>query len=263
MLVDYVRVYSRKSPPPVAQGTAMITIDLAPGPRPLNIGAFAFPPRARLAVSLPGQVDVLLSTDAELRRLNRDFRGKNKPTDVLSFPSPAIAPHHAGDLAISLETAARQAETFSHPLADEVSILTPPRPSASLRPGPRDRQGRNGHSRNPLRGELRLPRPSSSAQPSPKRGVEHEPHLRLCPRTHRSARASSPWLPMSTVSTSRWANFSPANIRTTLTSSSNSPNPGSALAANRSPSRPRSFANSPWPPWPSSPACASTPTAQP
>ena len=80
--------------------------------------------RARAAVGLHGQVDVLLSSDAELKRLNRAFRGKNKATDVLSFPTPPeIAQTHAGDLAISLDTAARQAAAFGHTLQDEVRIL--------------------------------------------------------------------------------------------------------------------------------------------
>jgi probable rRNA maturation factor len=80
--------------------------------------------RARKAVGLPGEVEVLLSDDPTLRRLNRSFRGKNKPTDVLSFPTPAeIAHAQAGDLAISLETAARQATTYGHSLGDEVKIL--------------------------------------------------------------------------------------------------------------------------------------------
>ncbi|NYF88591.1 rRNA maturation RNase YbeY [Tunturiibacter empetritectus] len=87
-------------------------------------GLTSFLKRARLAVGLRGEVEVLLADDATLRRLNRSFRGKNKPTDVLSFPTPAeILNAHAGDLAISLETAARQAATYGHSLCDEVKIL--------------------------------------------------------------------------------------------------------------------------------------------
>ncbi|HMF65127.1 MAG TPA: rRNA maturation RNase YbeY [Edaphobacter sp.] len=87
-------------------------------------GLTRFLNRARNAVGLEGQVDVLLADDATLRRLNRTFRGKNKATDVLSFPTPAeIAHEHAGDLAISLETAAHQAATYGHTLRDEVRIL--------------------------------------------------------------------------------------------------------------------------------------------
>jgi probable rRNA maturation factor len=80
--------------------------------------------RARVAVGLPGEVEVLLTSDAEIKRLNKAFRGKNKPTDILSFPSPPeLAAHTAGDLAISLDTAARQAGEHSHTLAIEVKIL--------------------------------------------------------------------------------------------------------------------------------------------
>jgi probable rRNA maturation factor len=80
--------------------------------------------RARLAIGLRGAVDVLLANDATLRQLNKNFRGKNKPTDVLSFPAPtAFAKKHAGDLAISLETATRQAKTYGHTLAEETKIL--------------------------------------------------------------------------------------------------------------------------------------------
>lgn len=103
----------------------MIALDPAAASSALSKPALSrFANRARRAVNLPGEVDILLSTDAELKRLNRAFRGKNKPTDVLSFPAPAeIAARHAGDLAISVETAARQAETFGHALADELRIL--------------------------------------------------------------------------------------------------------------------------------------------
>ncbi|RZU42616.1 rRNA maturation RNase YbeY [Edaphobacter modestus] len=87
-------------------------------------GLTRFLRRAREAVGLKGEVDVLLTSDQELRRLNRTFRGKNKPTDVLSFPAPEeIADEHAGDLAISLDTAAQQAENFGHSLGQEVRIL--------------------------------------------------------------------------------------------------------------------------------------------
>jgi probable rRNA maturation factor len=80
--------------------------------------------RAQKAVGLVGEVDVLLTSDEEIRRLNRTFRKKNKATDVLSFPAPEeLAGQHSGDLAISIDTAARQAESFGHSLNDEVKIL--------------------------------------------------------------------------------------------------------------------------------------------
>jgi probable rRNA maturation factor len=87
-------------------------------------GLTRFLNRARLAVGVRGAVDVLLSDDPTLRQLNKSFRNKDKPTDVLSFPAPTnFATKHAGDLAISLETAARQASAYGHTLRDEVRIL--------------------------------------------------------------------------------------------------------------------------------------------
>ena len=69
-------------------------------------------------------MDVLLAGDSELKRLNREFRGKNKSTDVLSFPGPAeFAEVHAGDIAVSLETASKQAARYGHGLREEVRVL--------------------------------------------------------------------------------------------------------------------------------------------
>ena len=79
---------------------------------------------ARGAVRLRGQVTVLLTTDAAIRRLNRQFRGKNKATDVLSFPAEGVgAEQIAGDLAISIPTALRQAIERGHSLSTEVKVL--------------------------------------------------------------------------------------------------------------------------------------------
>ena len=86
-------------------------------------GLARFLNRARTAVGLTGVVHVLLADDATLKRLNRTFRGKNKATDVLSFPAGDNGSGVAGDLAISLETAARQAAQFGHSLRDEVRVL--------------------------------------------------------------------------------------------------------------------------------------------
>lgn len=66
---------------------------------------------------------VLLTDDAEVRRLNRQFRGKNKATDVLSFPAPRVAGGPLGDIAISVDHARVQAREFGHSVASEVSIL--------------------------------------------------------------------------------------------------------------------------------------------
>jgi probable rRNA maturation factor len=60
-------------------------------------------------------VTCLITTDAELRRLNREFRGKNYATDVLSFPP--------GEMAISLDRASAQAKDLGHSVDDELRIL--------------------------------------------------------------------------------------------------------------------------------------------
>jgi probable rRNA maturation factor len=90
-------------------------------------GLARFLNRARAAVGIEGEVHVLLTGDATLRRLNKSFRGKNTATDVLSFPAADAWDGNgvgvAGDLAISLETAARQAARFGHSLRDEVRVL--------------------------------------------------------------------------------------------------------------------------------------------
>ena len=106
---------------------AMITIDpssTAQAQTPAKSTLTRFLNRARTAVGLTGEVDVLLTSDAEIKTLNRQFRKKNKATDVLSFPAPEeIFEQHAGDLAISLDTAGRQAASFGHSLADEIRVL--------------------------------------------------------------------------------------------------------------------------------------------
>ena len=111
----------------------MITIDppssSLTAPPPLSRPSLTrFFRRARLLTGISATVSVLLTTDAELKRMNRTFRGKNKATDVLSFPAALIPglpsdQQRGGDLAISLETATRQAEQFGHPLQQEVKIL--------------------------------------------------------------------------------------------------------------------------------------------
>jgi len=87
-------------------------------------GLTRFANKAQAAAGLVGEVEILLTRDATLRRLNRDYRSKDKATDVLSFPAPAeFNGGHAGDLAISLQTAKRQAKEHGHTLADEIRIL--------------------------------------------------------------------------------------------------------------------------------------------
>ena len=68
---------------------------------------------------------VALGDDALLRDLNRRFRGKDRPTDVLSFPADAALPAggYLGDIAISCDAARRQARRRGHSAAQETRIL--------------------------------------------------------------------------------------------------------------------------------------------
>lgn len=66
--------------------------------------------------------DCLVTGDAELRRLNREFRRKDYATDVLSFPAAGEG-SYIGDMAISVDRAREQAREFRHPLHAELRIL--------------------------------------------------------------------------------------------------------------------------------------------
>ncbi len=80
--------------------------------------------RARHAARLKGVVNVLLTSSAEMKSLNRRFRGKDKPTDVLSFPGDPGAPKKiAGEIAISAEIATKNARALGHSPVQEVKIL--------------------------------------------------------------------------------------------------------------------------------------------
>ena len=83
-----------------------------------------FAARARRAAGLKGMVNVLVTSSAEMKSLNRRFRGKDKPTDVLSFPAePGAQKQFAGEIAISAEIAMQNARSLGHSPAEEVKIL--------------------------------------------------------------------------------------------------------------------------------------------
>ena len=82
------------------------------------------------AIAPPAALTVLLTADDHIRRLNRDFRGEDKPTDVLSFPAGEPVPGYEepvpylGDIAISVPYARRQAQQQDHTVAEEVVLLS-------------------------------------------------------------------------------------------------------------------------------------------
>ncbi|MDQ7822178.1 MAG: rRNA maturation RNase YbeY [Candidatus Eremiobacteraeota bacterium] len=86
-----------------------------------------------LSLPFPCELSLMLVDDETIRRLNREHRGKDTPTDVLAFPMEEghkmlLPPGKGvrrllGDVVISLETARRQAEEHSHPVKRELAIL--------------------------------------------------------------------------------------------------------------------------------------------
>lgn len=77
---------------------------------------------AARAAKLKGEITILLSDDKRLKALNRTFRGKDKPTNVLSFPQD-FGPVQGGDIAIAYGVAAREAKAQGKPFADHAVHL--------------------------------------------------------------------------------------------------------------------------------------------
>ena len=92
-------------------------------------------------ITVPCEINVLVTDDAGIRAINQASRGLDKPTDVLSFPMFQLEPGNPprdwaqyidpetglcplGDMAISLERAVAQAKEYAHSLRREVGYLT-------------------------------------------------------------------------------------------------------------------------------------------
>jgi len=75
---------------------------------------------ARRSARLKGNFTILLADDRKLQALNRDFRGKDKPTNVLSFPG---LEGHGGDIAIAYGVTAKEAKAAAKNFADHASHL--------------------------------------------------------------------------------------------------------------------------------------------
>jgi len=65
-----------------------------------------------------GEVDVLIAGNRRLQKLNRHFRKRNRPTDVLSFPRA-----EGGDIAVSADMALANARRYRHRAAQEIKVL--------------------------------------------------------------------------------------------------------------------------------------------
>ncbi len=74
------------------------------------------------------ELTLALSDDAAVRVLNRDWRGKDAPTNVLSFPAPRMPETEGGrvywgDIVVAYETTAREAQEAGRPLAQHAAHL--------------------------------------------------------------------------------------------------------------------------------------------
>ena len=74
-------------------------------------------------VTATGEVSVLLTDDAEIQTLNRDWRGKDKATDVLSFPSDPMDRPFLGDIAVAIGVAQADAHARDLTLPQHLSHL--------------------------------------------------------------------------------------------------------------------------------------------
>ena len=80
---------------------------------------------ARAAPSVCGDITIVLTTDRAIRTLNKKYRGKDRPTDVLSFTigDGLQQGEPFGDVVISVESARRQAREYDAPLRTEITRL--------------------------------------------------------------------------------------------------------------------------------------------
>jgi probable rRNA maturation factor len=77
---------------------------------------------AARALGVSGEVALVLTRDPALRALNSRYRGKDKPTDVLSFPGPGGSAG-LGDIVVSVDTAERNARRLGRTLLRELDVL--------------------------------------------------------------------------------------------------------------------------------------------
>lgn len=117
-------------------GDAMLTADILvaapewqrlwPSAAP-DIAAALAAVHGHLALAEGAEIALNLTCDAEMARLNAHFRGKEGPTNVLSFPAPEMpaagAPRFLGDVALALETTEREAARDGRPLRNHALHL--------------------------------------------------------------------------------------------------------------------------------------------
>ena len=106
----------------------MVHLECKLEPLPVAFEAIERAADAALAhETVTGDLTVVLTDNAQVRKLNRDYLGIDSPTDVLAFPAsekdPETGSTYLGDVVISVPVASAQAQAAGHPLAAEVQLL--------------------------------------------------------------------------------------------------------------------------------------------
>ena len=106
----------------------MIHIESSPALQPVKPDLIEHAALTTLAhQSADGDLSIVLTYDAQLHQLNRDYLGVDAPTDVLSFPASEIDPEtsvsYLGDVLVSIPRAEAQAQSAGHPLEAELQLL--------------------------------------------------------------------------------------------------------------------------------------------
>jgi len=68
-------------------------------------------------------IELILTVDEEIKKLNKEFRNKDKATDVLSFPLEEMPGMPLGSIVISIDTAKKGAQIHNHDTDDEIKLL--------------------------------------------------------------------------------------------------------------------------------------------
>lgn len=145
-----------------------------------------FARHAQKLAEVQGEVDILIATNKRLRELNRRFRRKDKPTDVLSFPRPS-----GGDIAISAQIALDNAQRYGHSFANELKILVL---HGMLHLAGYDHESDNGHMARAearLRSQLKLPASLIDRTHSSGKSTKAKPTIRRKPSSAKRVTSSA------------------------------------------------------------------------
>jgi probable rRNA maturation factor len=148
--------------------------------------------QARKLLGVQGEVGVLIAGRRRIRELNRRFRRKNAPTDVLSFPRTNGQGKTGGDIAICAEIAVENARRFGHSPAQELKVLVL---HGMLHLAGYDHEtdeGQMARKEGALRARLKLPATLIGRASAQHKGVSARKQRRTAKPAHATRRGSKP-----------------------------------------------------------------------